>query len=714
MSNYQALSNTYGSGCCITLNSIIGPTGATGVTGIQGETGPYNLNTFSTNYIANRVISTPNPPIQQICCDTTDFRTCSLLFPAQLSLQGIDFWIQSQISTWRTGDKISIQKAYDASNVVNYTLTADAFYLFSFQIPVIVDDFTGVINDGDEIIFTYIPISRDGATGATGVTGPTGIQGFTGPQGPTGPTGLAGLTGPTGPAGLNAVSGLPVYSELETSITTTNKTFTVLNQYEPFYDLVAGLNQGCVQTITSSPNVNGCSIRPLTIGTYFFTFDLSAIKVSSGAICTFELGGFVNGLQTGSTSIFSIENNSTNALTLTGLINVPNTTSNLEVRIRQISGPLNSLTLVRTQFTVCLQTAIQGSTGPTGPSSNDSRIVSGVNFSDTLRWNGVSQYVPTTSDVFLGQFSGQGAVNNNVFNIGIGSSALTSISGAGGNNIALGQAAGQGLRTPATECISIGKNTMAGISTCAGGISIGSMGFGSSQINKGDFSINIGRNTGRNNQGARSIILSALGSDLENAVADSCKIAPIRQAFNNLPPSHLMYDNSSKEVFYVNQPVLHLINNSVSAATLLNQVQGVPCNDTQITLNGIGLSTTNTVLNLISTVVFSGFQVGQSYLMSCTLALQHTTAGNRVNRLSQRYTNGVPAITDVIQDSVITTIFGQTSTFANWSWSNQLNATVFTCSSLTDKVWWSTTTDLGTLTAGGATNVPLTITILQL
>ena len=166
---YLPLTNSYVGGCNITLQSFVGPTGPsgpTGATGPIGPTGPYNLNTYSTSYILDRVnTSSATVPNGHVSCNNTNFEFCSFLYPSQYSTQGIDFWQQSLISTWRTGDKISIQKTYDGSKVLNYTLTGDAFYSFGFQVPVVTDFYNGTINNNDDIIFTYIPQTRDGATG---------------------------------------------------------------------------------------------------------------------------------------------------------------------------------------------------------------------------------------------------------------------------------------------------------------------------------------------------------------------------------------------------------------------------------------------------------------------------------------------------------------------------------------------------------------------
>jgi len=572
------------------------------------------------------------------------------------------------------------------------------------------------------------PQGLQGPTGSQGIQGPTGsqgIQGSTGPQGlqgPQGPQGLQGETGPsgdvgpTGPAGI--VIGSSVYGELKTSTITTTKIFTALNSFQGFFNLTIGVSNGV--NALSNPSPIPSSFGILTGGVYNGQIDTS-INVTAGAgDKIFQIAFFKNGVQQGGGQVFEIGGAISGVgITTTFLAQlVPG--DNVDVRIAQTLGALATISISRCNAVLILTTPAQGIQGPqgsTGPSGDDTRIVSGVNFSDTLRWDGVSKYVPTTADVFLGRFTGQGFPSINQNNICIGDSSFSSVGANCNNNVCFGSSAGQSLQANSSENIAIGKSRLGGNTpgnNCSGSIRIGSLGSGLAEKGTGNFAIAIGRNSGRTNQGTSSIIISALGTDIDNTVASSCKIAPIRQSSSNLPPSHLMYDNSTKEVFFVNQPVLHLVNNSISSAVLLNQVQGIPCNDTQISINGIGLTTTNTTLNGISTVVFSGFVVGQSYLMSCSIGLQHTTAGNRVHRIAQRFTTGVPAITDVLQDSIITTIFGQTSAFGNIAFGNQLNGTVFSCSSLTDKVWFSQTVDIGTLTSGGFLNLPLVITIIRL
>jgi hypothetical protein len=727
MSNYQALSNLYGGGCCITLNSFTGPqgeTGPTGFTGPQGDTGPtgpLSLQTYETTYIADTTSSSVFVPSGFIRCIGLDFSTTSELLPAQFSSQNIDFYIQSGMANWNTGDKISISVVNSGSNICNYTLTAPPYYASGFHIPVNIDSSSGSILNDDPVLFTYIPLGPigptgpQGVTGVTGPTGPTGINGATGPTGIIGPTGFTGPIGPTGAQGV--VLGSSVYGELKTSTSVTTKTFTALGAYQGFFSMVAGVTNGVQLNINASPI--GSSFTILQAGVYNTQSDFTLAKTVGGGSPEYRLAIFVNGVDSGSGQTFTITND-TVPITYTflgnGLVGQV-----IDIRIAQLSGTLSTISILRNNQLLVLVSAVQGPTGargPTGPSGNDTRIVSGVNFSDTLRWNGVSQYVPTTSDVYLGEFSGLGAINSNIFNIGIGSSALLNNSGAGGNQIALGQNAGKGLRTPSTECISIGKNTMSGLSTCAGGISIGSMGSGLDQTGKGDFSINLGRNTGRTNQPARSIVISALGTDLNTTLTDSTCIAPIRQAFNNLPLFSLQYNDTTKEIVKVVNPFLHLTNNNVSSSTTIDTIQGFPCNDSQIVINGLGLTTSNQTVNGISTVVFAGFQVGSSYLCSANHGIVHTTpaGSNRVCRIGQRYTTSATiTAADVLQDSVVTTIFPQSAAiFSNVCWNNQLNGTIFSCSSINDRIWFSITVSVGVVALGGYTANPATITIIKL
>jgi len=687
-----------------------GPTGSTGPIGPTGATGPYNFNTLSTNYIANRIINTPNPPLQSVCCDTTDFRTCSILFPALLSLQGIDFWLQSQISTWKAGDKISIQKAYSPSNVVNYTLTANAFYSFSFQVPVVVDTFTGIINNGDEVVFTYIP---------------------KGPIGPTGPT------GPIGPPGQ--VLGSSVYGELKTSTITTTKTFAALNSFQGFFNLVTGIFNG----VTVQPNPSPTPSRFIVqqSGTYNVETDLSITVTVGGGDHTFQYAPFINNVQGGVGQVFEIGGAIASVpITLTFLANLV-VGDVVDMRIAQTVGSLATISISRCNQLLILTSPVQGPIGPTGPTGPQGTVLAnGAAYSDYLYWE------PTTSkwtpglqldNFHLGYnaglgFKGPTEGNSNTFVGGlagvvgpgapgrfditaVGYQAVNSLNFNGGNNTAVGSHALETL--PLADAIAIG-NYAGRLNAGIGSVSIGTYLGTAGQQNLGQFSITIGRRCGETNFPAQCIALSAVGTPFNGVAAqtNSFYVNPIRQVTTNLPDGNLWYNSATKEVNYVKNGFLYLYNTTLSNTTTIDTVQGLAADVSQVTINGIGLTSTNITLGGIATVYFSGFVVGQSYLIFVTHGIVHTTANqNRVCRVAVRTTTGTPATTDTILNASITTVFGQAAAiFSNVCWSNQMNGTIFTCATATDKVWFSTTVSVGTVALGGYPTNPGVINIVKM
>ena len=68
-------------------------------------------------------------------------------------------------------------------------------------------------------------------------------------------------------------------------------------------------------------------------------------------------------------------------------------------------------------------------------------------------------------------------------------------------------------------------------------------------LNQGDYAVALGNFAGPNNQAANSIVINATGSDLENTVANSCVIAPIRNVTGSTDP-YLFYDDTTGEVTY--------------------------------------------------------------------------------------------------------------------------------------------------------------------
>jgi len=291
------------------------------------------------------------------------------------------------------------------------------------------------------------------------------------------------------------------------------------------------------------------------------------------------------------------------------------------------------------------------------------------------------------------------------------------------DNVLLGTTAGASLGINGgnpQENVGIGTSRLGGNTpgnNCSGTVRIGSLGSGLAEKGTQNFAIAIGRNTGRTNQAISSIIISALGTDLDNTVANSCKIAPIRQLTTSLPVGNLIYNNTTKEVSFVDNAITHLSNPSVSGTTTIDAVQGLPMTVSQLVTNGLGLTLTDINLGGFNTVFFSNFVVGQTYLLYASYGMVHTTANqNRVCRIGQRFTTAaLPVVADALQDSIMTTIFGQSAAiFSNCCWSNQLNGSVFTCTSSNDKIWLSSTVSVGVISLGGFASSPATITIRRI
>jgi pyrrolidone-carboxylate peptidase len=74
------------------------------------------------------------------------------------------------------------------------------------------------------------------------------------------------------------------------------------------------------------------------------------------------------------------------------------------------------------------------------------------------------------------------------------------------------------------------------------------------QASQGANSIAIGYNAGRNNQATNSIVINATGSSIENNIANSLVITPIRT--DSTPTDVLYYNTTTKEVTYGNKPTI--------------------------------------------------------------------------------------------------------------------------------------------------------------
>jgi hypothetical protein len=164
--------------------------------------------------------------------------------------------------------------------------------------------------------------------------------------------------------------------------------------------------------------------------------------------------------------------------------------------------------------------------------------------------------------------------------------------------------------------------------------------------------------------------------------------------------------------------------NGVNGSLLLSSVlsegnqgstsRGIPCSKADIYHNSLGLIATEQLIPISSgpTVVFSGFEVGSIYRYTVHLSLQIAlTTSNRVVRVGQRYTTGIPTNSDILQHSYVSTYFLQKSAlFKDVCWSADLSGS-FVCTTTDDKIFFTAESDIQTVGIGGYTGSPLTIII---
>lgn len=83
-----------------------------------------------------------------------------------------------------------------------------------------------------------------------------------------------------------------MYSELESSPTTTSKPFSTTQPYfEGFFDLATGPSQN----VDPSPLANGFIIQQT--GIYYVSFDLVFNRTVGGNNYIYEVAGFINGIE---------------------------------------------------------------------------------------------------------------------------------------------------------------------------------------------------------------------------------------------------------------------------------------------------------------------------------------------------------------------------------------------------------------------------------
>lgn len=176
--------------------------------------------------------------------------------------------------------------------------------------------------------------------------------------------------------------------------------------------------------------------------------------------------------------------------------------------------------------------------------------------------------------IAIGTSAGQTSQGNSSIAIGYYSGRTRQ----GDSCVAIGRLAGEisqgvasiavGFQTGRTQqgdsCIAVG--TFAGeISQGTGSIAIGyqvgninqgtgcvAIGLQAGQTNQGSNSIAIGTLSGDINQANNSIVISALGTSLGNPSANSCRIAPLRNAAIGTNSHVVGWDTLTKELFYEN------------------------------------------------------------------------------------------------------------------------------------------------------------------
>jgi hypothetical protein len=127
----------------------------------------------------------------------------------------------------------------------------------------------------------------------------------------------------------------------------------------------------------------------------------------------------------------------------------------------------------------------------------------------------------------------------------------------------------------------------------------------------------------------------------------------------------------------------------------------IPLNSSDLVFNELPeITITNFTIGNSNGCYFSGFIVGKIYNFYCSCPLTHTTAGNRVVRMTLNTTTGTPISSNGFVATNINSIFGQSSLFGNVCWTSQL-VDAWECQTAGDKVWVGIESDLGTIAVGG-------------
>ncbi len=146
-----------------------------------------------------------------------------------------------------------------------------------------------------------------------------------------------------------------------------------------------------------------------------------------------------------------------------------------------------------------------------------------------------------------------GAVIKDTSNNGVSFGYLAGDINQGTQSLALGNGAGYQNQSHGT--VAIGTNAGA-VNQGLRATALGSL---AGTYNQGEYAVAIGNYAAPNNQASHSIVISALGTALENTISNSLVIAPIRNISGG--DGVLQYNNTTKEVSY---------SNSISSSILIS------------------------------------------------------------------------------------------------------------------------------------------------
>jgi hypothetical protein len=146
-----------------------------------------------------------------------------------------------------------------------------------------------------------------------------------------------------------------------------------------------------------------------------------------------------------------------------------------------------------------------------------------------------------------------GAVIKDTSNNGVSFGYLAGDINQGTQSLALGNGAGYQNQSHGT--VAIGTNAGA-VNQGLRATALGSL---AGTYNQGEYAVAIGNYAAPNNQASHSIVISALGTALENTISNSLIIAPIRNISGG--DGVLQYNNTTKEVSY---------SNSISSSILIS------------------------------------------------------------------------------------------------------------------------------------------------